>query len=77
MKGGVERIRFFFLLFFLLHLYRQDDLDMVFFLPGVVEWKVWVLCEFLYIYFVRSGVVGLVVSKCDYRTWTWKILFRL
>ena len=31
MKGGVERIRFFFLLFFLLHLYRQDDLDMVFF----------------------------------------------
>jgi len=47
-KGGVERIRFFLL--FLLHLYRQDDLDMVFFLPGVVEWKVWVLCEFLYIY---------------------------
>lgn len=58
MKGGVERIRFFFLLFFLLHLYRQGDLDMFFFyivfLSGVVEWKVWVFC----IFFVRSGVVG-------------------
>jgi len=47
----------FFLLFFLLHLYRQGDLDMFvflhcFFLSGVVEWKVWVLCEFLYIYIV-------------------------
>jgi len=64
-KVGLSELVFFFYFFFLLHLYRQGDLDMFvflhcFFLSGVVEWKVWVLCEFLYIYIVRSGVVGLV-----------------